>query len=168
MPPLYKLRGTVRCAMTMNTVFLFLLLHLAACLLAAINTYRMDQRDCCFWNLSKIVRWLEVWFYMNGPSKLTAPISSKQLFGLQLCFQCSSLVYLLKFNWFEQKKVHYVYSKLNLRPTNCLLKIGASNLERLFIYGITLTECFFNLILEVSQISTNRIIIIQIGKNIGI
>ena len=29
---------------------------------------------------------LEVWFYMNGPSKLAAPISSKQYFGLQLCF----------------------------------------------------------------------------------
>ena len=41
---------------------------------------------------------LEVWFYMNGPSKLAAPISSKQFFGLQSCLKCSSLVYLLKFN----------------------------------------------------------------------
>ena len=32
-------------------------------------------------------------------------------FGLELCFKCSSLVYLLKFNWFEQK-----------RNTICLLK----------------------------------------------
>ena len=31
-------------------------------------------------------RLLEVWFYMNGPSKLAAPISSKQLFRVQLCF----------------------------------------------------------------------------------
>ena len=40
-----------------------------------------------------------------------------------------SVVYLLKFNWFEQKEVHFVYSKQNLRPKNCLLEIGASNLE---------------------------------------
>ena len=39
------------------------------------------------------------------------------------------MVYLLKFNWFEQKKVHFIYSKQNLRPKNCLLEIGASNLE---------------------------------------
>ena len=80
---------------------------------------------------------LESWFYMNGPSKLAAPISSKQFFGLQLCFQCSSLVYLLKFNRFEQKKVHFLYSKLNLRPKNCLLEIGAANLEGPFIYDQT-------------------------------
>ena len=43
-----------------------------------------------------------------------------------LVFKCR---YLLKFNWFEQKKVHFVYSKQNLRPKNCLLEIGASNLE---------------------------------------
>ena len=36
--------------------------------------------------------------YMNGPSKLPAQISRKPIFGLKLCFQCSSLVYLLKFN----------------------------------------------------------------------
>jgi hypothetical protein len=29
---------------------------------------------------------LEVWFYMNDPSKLAAPISRKQFFGLQSCF----------------------------------------------------------------------------------
>ena len=29
---------------------------------------------------------LEARFYMNGPSKLAAPVSSKQFFGLQLCF----------------------------------------------------------------------------------
>ena len=29
---------------------------------------------------------LEVWFYMNGPSKLHAAISSKQFFGLELLF----------------------------------------------------------------------------------
>ena len=40
----------------------------------------------------------EVWFYMNSPFKCPAQISSKQLFRLQLSFQCSSLVYLLKFN----------------------------------------------------------------------
>ena len=40
-----------------------------------------------------------------------------------------SVVYLLKFNWFEQKEVHFVYSKQNLRPKNCLLEIAASNLE---------------------------------------
>ena len=50
-----KLRGPVRYDYEFS-VFLFLLLHLAAGLLAAINTYRMDQRDCCFENLSKIVR----------------------------------------------------------------------------------------------------------------
>ena len=43
-----------------------------------------------------------------------------------LVFKCR---YLLKFNWFEQKKVHFVYSKQNLRPKNRLLEIGASNLE---------------------------------------
>ena len=57
-----------------------------------------------------------VWFYMNGPSKVDAWISSKQFSGLKLCFLCSSVVYLLKFNWFKQKKVHFVYSKLILRP----------------------------------------------------
>ena len=35
----------------------------------------------------------------------------------------------------SKKKVHFVYSKLNLRPKNCLLEIGASNLEGPFIYG---------------------------------
>ena len=30
---------------------------------------------------------LEVWFYMNGPSKLNAPISSKQFFGLKFSFE---------------------------------------------------------------------------------
>ena len=29
---------------------------------------------------------IEVWFYMNGPSKLSAAISSKQFFGLKLHF----------------------------------------------------------------------------------
>ena len=43
-----------------------------------------------------------------------------------LVFKCR---YLLKFNWFEQKKVHFLYTKLNLRPKNCLLEIEASNLE---------------------------------------
>ena len=33
------------------------------------------------------------------------------------------MVYLLEFNWFEQKKVQ------NLRPKNCLQEIAASNLE---------------------------------------
>ena len=33
------------------------------------------------------------------------------------------------------------------------------------VYGWSLTECFFNLFLEISQISKNRIIIIQIGKD---
>ena len=32
------------------------------------------------------------------------------------------------------KKVHFVYSKLNLRPKNCLLEIQACNLEGPFIY----------------------------------
>ena len=30
---------------------------------------------------------LEVWFYMNGPSKLAAPISRKQFFGLKFSFE---------------------------------------------------------------------------------
>ena len=46
---------------------------------------------------------LEAWKYKKGPSKLDALISSKQFPGLELCFQYSSLVCLLKFNWFEQK-----------------------------------------------------------------
>ena len=29
----------------------------------------------------------------------------------------------------SKKKVHFVYSKQNLRPKNCLPEIGASNLE---------------------------------------
>ena len=68
---------------------------------------------------------LEVWFYMNGLSKLAAPISCKQFFRLQS--------YLLQFNGFEQAKVHFVNSKLNLRPKNCLQEIGAANLDGPFI-----------------------------------
>jgi hypothetical protein len=30
---------------------------------------------------------LEVWFYMNGPPKLAALISSKQFFGLKFSFE---------------------------------------------------------------------------------
>ena len=66
---------------------------------------------------------VEVWFDMNGPSKLAALISSKQFFGVQLCLKCSSLAYLLKFIRFEQNKVYFVYSKLNLRPKNGLQEI---------------------------------------------
>ena len=37
------------------------------------------------------------------------------------------------------KKIHFVYSKLILRPKNCLLEIGVSNLEGPFIYNQTST-----------------------------
>ena len=30
---------------------------------------------------------LEAWLYINGPSKLDAPISSKQFFGLKFSFE---------------------------------------------------------------------------------
>ena len=73
-----------------------------------------------------------------GTSLLDAAlISSKQFFGLQLYFLCSSLVYLLEFNWFEQKKVHFAYSKPNLKPKNCLLEIGAANLKGPFVQNQT-------------------------------
>ena len=38
-------------------------------------------------------------------------------------------MYLLKFNWFEQKEYFIFYSKLNFRPKNGLLEIAACNLE---------------------------------------
>ena len=54
----------------------------------------LGHNDSVEWGLTvfyfsfeyKFLIQLEVWFYMNGPSKLAAPISSKQFFGLQLCF----------------------------------------------------------------------------------
>ena len=65
---------------------------------------------------------------MNGPSKLAAPISSKQfldynyVFSVQVWYICLHLIDL-------NKKVHFAYSKLNLRPKNCFLEIRVSNLE---------------------------------------
>ena len=45
------------------------------------------------------------------------------VFSVQVWYICLNLIDLIK------KKVHFVYSKQNLRPKNCLLEIGASNLE---------------------------------------
>ena len=42
-----------------------------------------------------------------------------------LVFQ--SLVYLLKITLFQNKKVKFLFSKLNLRPKTCLLEIEACN-----------------------------------------
>ena len=36
---------------------------------------------------------LEVWFYMNGPSKLAAPISCKQFFGLKFSFELTKCTF---------------------------------------------------------------------------
>ena len=61
-----------------------------------------------FWRYPMIFqRLLEVRFYMNGPSKWHAAISSKQFFGFKLHFQCSNYVYLLKFHCFEQKEYFF-------------------------------------------------------------
>ena len=62
--------------------------------------------------------WLYLIYSCNNLTtnhELHAWISSKQFFGLKLCFKCSNQVYLLKFNWFEQNKIQFVYRKLNLR-----------------------------------------------------
>ena len=65
---------------------------------------------------------------MNGLSKLAAPISSKQFLGFNYVF--SVQVWYICLNLIDlRKKKHFVYSKLNLRPKNCLLEIGAANLE---------------------------------------
>ena len=52
---------------------------------------------------------LEVWFYMNGPSKLHAPISSKPFLGLKFSFKkkkmysyCSNQLNLSKYTWLER------------------------------------------------------------------
>ena len=47
--------------------------------------------------------------------------------SVQVWYICLNLIDLNK------KKVHFVYLKQNLRPKNCLLEIGASNLEGLLL-----------------------------------
>ena len=61
------------------------------------------------------------WFLANSC------LGSNYFFSSQVWYICLDLFHL-------SKKRHFVYSKLNLRPKNCLLEIGASNLERLFRY----------------------------------
>ena len=101
---------------------------------------------------------VEVWSYLNGPSKLAAPISSKQFFGFQLFFQCTRLVICLNLTDLS-KKIHFVYSKLNLRPKHCLLEIGAANLEGPFIYDQTSK---INLVLETyKKIQKNAYMLVQ-------
>ena len=41
---------------------------------------------------------LEVWFYMNDPSKLAAPISSKQFFGLKFSFNKQNVLFFTQIN----------------------------------------------------------------------
>ena len=66
-------------------------------------------------NHKKVLLSLKVWFYVL-PKFL-----ANSFFWLQLSFERSNLVYLLKFNWFKQNKV--VHSKLNFRPKSCFLEI---------------------------------------------
>ena len=76
---------------------------------------------------------------MKSATELDAPMYSKQFFGLKLCF----LEFKFKKAWyiclnlidFSTRKVHFVYSKLNLRPKNNLLEIGASKSVADFIAG---------------------------------
>ena len=44
------------------------------------------------------------------------------VFSVQVLYICLNLIDL-------SKKVHFVYSKQNVRPKNCFLEIGASNLK---------------------------------------
>ena len=69
----------------------------------------------------------------NGPSKFATPISSKRFFGLQLCFSVQVLYICLNLIDLSKIKVHFVYSKLTLRPKKFLLEISAANLEGLSI-----------------------------------
>ena len=55
---------------------------------------------------------LEVWFYINGPSRLAAPISSKQFFGLQICFQQIYQTYIC-LNSTDLSKQKYILSIQN-------------------------------------------------------
>ena len=54
---------------------------------------------------------LEAWSYMNGPSKLDAPITSKQFLGLKFSFEqtkctffCSNRLNLNKYITLERRK----------------------------------------------------------------
>ena len=69
-----------------------------------------------FWVLSG----LEYSPAIKSATELDALVSLNYVFSVQIW---ESLVYLLKSNWFQHKKVHFVYSKLNLNPKNCLLEI---------------------------------------------
>jgi hypothetical protein len=44
-------------------------------------------------NSNGITHLVEVWFYMNGPSKLAAPISCKQFFGLKFSFELTKCTF---------------------------------------------------------------------------
>ena len=82
---------------------------------------------------------LEVWFYMNGLSKLAAPISSKQflgfnyVFSVQVWYICLNLIDLSKKSTFCLFKTEFKAKKLFARLG------GAANLERPFIYDQTST-----------------------------
>ena len=87
---------------------------------------------------------LEAWSYMNTPSKLDAPISSKQFFGLKLCFQCSmwyiclNLIDLSKKSTFCLFKTKFKAKKLFARNRGIQLRrasVKVSILQSIFTWS---------------------------------
>ena len=70
---------------------------------------------------------------MNGPSMMDARFLANSFLGLNYVF--SVQVWYICSNLIDLSKIHFIYSKVNLRPKNCLLEIRASNLEGPLIHG---------------------------------
>ena len=69
------------------------------------------------------------------------------VFSVQVWYICLNSIDLSK------KKVHFVYSKQNLRPKNCLLEIGASNLE-----GPLLKFQYCKILFQISSLPTGVVV----------
>ena len=121
-------------------------------------------------------------YYLNKKSRLFLTFPACfwiPIFFSNFNYDCSNLLGMI--NLQEQVKKAFCYQQLFWPFSvwiNCssdrekLLKFEAFSLEfseflrslEQFIQTVV-TECFFNLFLEIYQISKNRTIIIQIGKN---